>query len=130
LRRGSTRWLSAGLLAHQQYDIFIASPGGRNRQVDPYGGRQVSTFTPSICDAGSGRALVAFQDSSAGKSVVRAVSMRGGAKRGRARLLSAAANAWRPRIACSNGRFVALWEDERDGPPRLFYSVGSTRSLW
>jgi hypothetical protein len=126
--------VSAGTRPHQEYDIFIASPGGKNRQVDPYGGRQLSTFSPSICDAGGGRALVAFQDSSAGRSVVRAVSMRGGAGRGRARLVSDAGagggNAWRPRIACSGGRVVAAWEDERDGPPRLYFSFGSARRLW
>jgi hypothetical protein len=126
--------VSAGTKPHQEYDIFIAAPGARNRQVDPYGGRQLSTFAPSICDAGGGRALVAFQDSSAGRSVVRAVSMRAGAKRGRARLVSDAGagggNAWRPRIACSGGQVVAAWEDERDGPARLYYSFGSARRLW
>jgi hypothetical protein len=125
---------SAATKPHQEYDIFMASPGARNRQVDPYGGRQVSTFSPSICDGGGRRALVAFQDSSAGRSVVRAASMRGGTKRGRARLVSdagpAGGNAWRPRIACSAGRALVVWEDERDGPPRLYYSVGSARALW
>jgi hypothetical protein len=125
---------SAGTKPHQEYDIFIASPGAKNRQVDPYGGRQLSTFSPSICDAGGGRALVAYQDSSADRSVVRAASMRGGAKRGRSRLLSDAGvsggNAWRPRNACSRGRVIAVWEDERDGPPRLYYSIGSARRLW
>jgi hypothetical protein len=122
---------SAATKPHQEYDIFIASPGGKNRQADPHGGRQVSTFYPSLCDAGSGRALVAFQDSSAGTSVVRAVAMRGGRRRGRTHLLSnPGSNAWRPRIACSGGRAVAIWEDERDGPSRLYYSAGSTRGLW
>jgi hypothetical protein len=125
---------SAATKPHQEYDIFIASPGGRNRQVDPYGGRQVSTFAPSICLTGGGRALVAFQDSSAGRSVVRAVAMRGGVKRGRARLVSDAGarggNAWRPRLVCSGDRVVAVWEDERDGPPRLYSSFGAARSLW
>jgi hypothetical protein len=115
---------------HQEYDVFIATPGGRNRQVDPYGGRQLSAFYPSVCDAGGGRALVTFQDSSAGTSVVRTVSMRG-AKRGRTHLLSATGtNAWRPRSACSKGRAIAVWEDERDGPTRLYYSAGSARGLW
>ena len=121
---------SAATKPHQEYDISIASPGGRNRQVDPYGGRQVSTFGPSICDAGGGRALVAFQDASAGTSVIRTVAMRGGVRRGRTHLLSGPGNAWRPRIACSGGRFVAVWEDERDGPSRLYYSAGSARGLW
>src|SRR3954463_2830043 len=95
---------SAATKPHQEYDIFIGAPGGRNRQVDPYGGRQLSTFAPSACDGGDGRALVAFQDSSAGTSTVRTVSM----PARRAHLLSGArGNAWRPRIACANGRFVA-----------------------
>jgi hypothetical protein len=25
---------------------------------------------------------------------------------------------------------VAVWEDERDGPPRLYSSSGSARGLW
>jgi hypothetical protein len=126
---------SSATKPHSEYDTFIASPGGRNRQVDPYGGSQVSTFSPSICAAGKADALVAFQDSSAGRSVVRVVGMRrGGAKRGRARLVSdagaRAGNAWRPRIACGGGRALVVWEDERDGPPRLYYSTGVSRKLW
>ena len=119
---------SAATKPHQQYDVLMAKPGGRNRQVDPYGGRQVSTFAPSACDAGGGRAAVAFQDSSGPRSAVRVVSTRG-----RAHLLRGASvggNAWRPRIACSNGRAVVVWEDERDGPPRLYYAVRSARGLW
>lgn len=125
---------SSATRPHSEYDTFIASPGGKNRQVDPYGGRQVSTFSPSICPIGRAGALVAFQDSSAGRSVVRAVGMRGGTRRGRARLVSDAGtrggNAWRPRIACSGSRALVVWEDERDGPPRLYYSTGLARRLW
>jgi predicted amidohydrolase len=125
---------SAGKKPHQEYDTFIATPGGKNHQVDPYGGRQVSTFAPSVCLSG-GRATVAFQDASSGRNVVRAVTLRGAAlKRGRARLVSDAGtrggNAWRPQLACSGGRAVAVWEDERDGPPRLYSSFGSARRLW
>jgi hypothetical protein len=126
---------SAGTKPHQEYDTFVATPGGKNRQADPYGGKQVSTFAPSICLSGRGRATIAFQDSGGKRSVVRAVTVRGGAlKRGRARLLSDAGarggNAWRPQLACSGGHAVAVWEDERDGPPRLFSSFGSARRLW
>jgi hypothetical protein len=125
-----TDWRKRGSAAtkpHQEYDIFIGAPGGRNRQVDPYGGRQVSTFWPSVCDGGGGHALVAFQDSSAGTSAVRTVAM----PTRRTHVLSGArGNAWRPRIACANDRFAAVWEDERDGPPRLYYTSGSTRGLW
>jgi hypothetical protein len=125
---------SSATKPHQQYDVFIASPGGANRQADPYGGQQVSAFSPSACATRRHDAIVAFQDASAGRSVVRAVTMRGGAKRSRTRLVSdggpRAGNAWRPRLACPGKRVVAVWEDERDGPPRLFYSAGAARGLW
>jgi hypothetical protein len=124
---------SARTKPHQGYDTFISIAGNHNHQVDPYLGKQVSTFAPSLCDGGGTRGLVAFQDSSAGRSAVRVMAMRGGTTRGRAHLLRAAAipgNAWRPRIACSGGRAVSVWEDERDGPPRLYYAARSARSLW
>jgi predicted amidohydrolase len=119
---------SAATRPHQEYDVFLAAPGGRNRQVDPYGGRQVSTFAGTACDAGGGRVAIAFQDSSAARSVVRVASTRG-----RTHLIrgaSVAGDAWRPRIACSNGRALVVWEDERDGPSRLYYAIRSARSLW
>ena len=34
---------SAQTKPHQEYDIYAATPGAPNRQVDPYGARQVST---------------------------------------------------------------------------------------
>jgi hypothetical protein len=93
----------------------------------------VSTFAPSVCAVGRRDAVVAFQDSSRGRSEVRAVTVRGGVRRGRALLVSDAGarggNAWRPRIACSGGRALVVWEDERDGPPRLYYSTGAARRL-
>jgi hypothetical protein len=124
---------SSATKPHEEYDTFIASPGGANRQVDPYGGAQVSTFAPSVCATGRRDAVVAFQDSSRGRSEVRAVTVRGGTRRGRALPVSDAGpgggNAWRPRIACSGGRALVVWEDERDGPPRLYYSTGAARRL-
>ena len=126
---------SAGTKPHEEYDTFVATPGGRNHQADPYGAKQVSTFAPSICLSGRGRATIAFQDASGRRSVVRAVTVRGSAlKRGRTHLVSDAGprrgNAWRPQLACSGGRAVVVWEDERDGPPRLYSSFGSARGLW
>jgi hypothetical protein len=38
-------------------------------------------------------------------------------------------NAWRPRLGCSGDRVVAVWEDERDGPARLYSALGSARRL-
>jgi hypothetical protein len=38
-------------------------------------------------------------------------------------------NAWRPRLACSGKRVVVVWEDERDGPARLYSSAGAARRL-
>jgi hypothetical protein len=124
---------SAATRPHQQYDIFIATPGGPNGRVDPYGGRQVSTYAPSICSSKNDDALVAFQDASRGRSDIRVVRMRGGARRGRARLVNdggaRAGNAWRPRLACVGGRVVAAWEDERDRVPQLYFATSTVRQL-
>lgn len=117
---------------HQQYDIFIAQPGEKNVQADPYGGRQASTFAPDICADGRGDALIAFQDAAKGFNEVRIVHMRGGAKRGRARRVSdapRAGNAWRPQLGCWRGDVLAVWEDERDGPSRLYSAFAAARRL-
>jgi hypothetical protein len=120
---------SAGHVPHQQYDIDAAVPGRSNRQIDPYGARPVSTFSPSAC-VDRKRALVAFQDASAARSVIRAVRVRGGARRGRALRVDdggpGAGDAWRPRLACSGGRVVAAFETERDGPDQIYV----TRASW
>jgi hypothetical protein len=114
---------SAARTPHQEYDIFVAAPGGANRQVDGHGTRQVSAFAPSICTT-PGHAFVAFQDASHGRSEIRLAALRGDRRRGRTLLVSnaprSAGNAWRPRLACSGTRVLALWEDERDGPPQIY----------
>jgi hypothetical protein len=124
---------SSATKPHQMYDIFISQPGRKNVQVDPYGTRQLSTFAPDICPVGRRDAVVAFQDASRGQSDIRAVHMRGGAKRGRARRVddagSRGGNAWRPRLACSGGNVVALWEDERDGPAQIYFARSAIRKL-
>jgi predicted amidohydrolase len=115
---------SAADSAHQQYDVFVASPGGRNAQADQHGTRPVSTFAPSICATGRDDAIVAFQDASRGQNDVQAVYLRGGTKRGPARRVDDAGdrggNAWRPRLGCWGERVIAAWEDERDGPAQIY----------
>ncbi len=117
---------SSATKPHQLYDIHLSRPGRDNVRVDPYGARQLSTFAPDICAVGRRDALVVFQDASRGQNDVRAVLMRRGAKRGRARRVDdagpRAGNAWRPRLACSGGRALALWEDERDGPAQIYFA--------
>jgi hypothetical protein len=76
---------------------------------------------------------VAFQDAARGQSDIRVVSAKGGKKRGRARRVddtgSRGGNAWRPRLACSGEAVLALWEDERDGPPQAYYARSSLSKL-
>jgi len=124
---------SAATSPHEQYDTFVASPGARNVQADPYGTRPLSTFAPSICATSHDDAVVAFQDASRGQNDVRAVFMRGGTRRGPSRRVDDAghrgANAWRPRLGCWADRVVAAWEDERDGPPQIYSAVGSIDRL-
>ena len=119
---------SAGHVPHEQYDIYAAAPGKRNRQVDPYGARPVSTFSPSACVVAN-RALVAFQDASAARSVIRLVRVRGGVRRGRTLRVDdggpGAGNAWRPQLACSGRRVVAAFETERDGPSQIYVARAS-----
>jgi predicted amidohydrolase len=118
---------------HRAYDIFVAAPGGANRQIDPYGGRQVSAFSPSICATTGDDAIVAFQDASRGQNDVQAVHLRGGTKRGAARRIDdvgdRGGNAWRPRLGCWGDDVVAVWEDERDGPPQIYAAVTKASRL-
>jgi predicted amidohydrolase len=116
---------SSATRPHQMYDIYMSRGPGKNLQVDPYGAKQLSTFAPDVCAVGRRDALVAFQDASRGQNDIRAVYVRG-ARRGRAHRVDdagpRAGNAWRPRIACSGGAAVALWEDERDGPAQIYFA--------
>jgi hypothetical protein len=124
---------SASLRPHQQYDTYLAAPGGPNRQVDPFGGRQRSTFWPALCGLANGDALVAFQDASTGQNDVRIVRMRRGGRRGRTRRVDDAGrrggNAWRPQLACARDRVVAVWEDERDGPALIYAARARIRRV-
>jgi hypothetical protein len=117
---------------HSAYDTYSAVPGGPNRQVDPHSGRQVSTFSPAICSLGKD-ALIAFQEALHGQNDIRIVRMLGGTRRSRTRRVDDAGrgggNAWRPQLACSGGRVLAAWEDERDGPPQVYAAVGSSRRI-
>ena len=113
---------------HQMYDVFISRPGEENVQVDPYGSKQLSTFAPDICGT-----LVAFQDASKGQNDIRAAFMKKGRKRGKAHRVDDAGrrggNAWRPRLACSGKKVLVLWEDERDGPPQIYFARSSLSTL-
>ena len=116
---------SAETQPHSLYDTYVATPGGRNRQVDQHGARQVSTFSPAVCASGEDL-LVAFQDASRGQNDVFVTRVRGGSERGRARRVDDAGrrggNAWRPQLGCAAGRVLAAWEDERDGPPQIYFA--------
>ena len=123
---------SAATIPHQQYDIDVAVPGGRNRQVDPYGRLQKSTFSPSAC-AGGGGAFVAFQDAGAAQSRIRLVPVRAARRRrGVARVDDGGARAgdsWRPRLACTGRRVLAVWESERDGPDQIYAAFARPKRL-
>ena len=114
---------------HPLYDTYLAPPGKPPVQVDPYGGKQVSTFWPSACADGRD-VIVAFQDSATGVARVRITRMRGGIHRGRARLLSKTQSpAYRPAIACDGGRFIVAWEDMRTGAPRIRTATGKLTQI-
>jgi hypothetical protein len=114
---------------HPMYDTYTAPLGRPPVQADPYSGRQVSTFWPSVCADGRD-VIVAFQDSATGVARIKITRMRGGTRRGRAFLLSdGRSGAYRPSIACSGGRFVAAWEDTRGGPPRVYAVRGSLERI-
>jgi hypothetical protein len=124
---------SSATKPHPMYDTYLSGGGGKNVQVDPYGAGQVSTFAPDICAVGRRDALVAFQDASKGQNDIRAVYMKGGRKRGRARRVDdggpSAGNAWRPRLGCSGKDVLAMWEDERNGPAQIYFARASLRRL-
>jgi hypothetical protein len=114
---------------HPLYDTYIAPLGRTPVQADPYGGRQVSTFWPSVCADGRD-VIVAFQDSATAVAGIKVTRMRDGTARGRAFALSdGPSGSYRPSIACSGGRFVAAWEDMRSGPPRIYAARGSLRRI-
>jgi hypothetical protein len=123
---------SAGSVPHQEYDIYAARPGAANFRLDPYGTRQVSTFSPSICASGSG-ALVAFQDASRPQSQIRLVRIHGGRAGTRALRVDdggpRAGDSWRPRLACSGGRATVAFESERDGPGQIYVASARARRL-
>jgi hypothetical protein len=114
---------------HPLYDTYVAPLGRDPVQADPYGGRQVSTFWPSVCADGRD-VIVAFQDSARATAGIKITRMRGGTRRGRALSVSdGTSGAYRPSIACSGGRFVAAWEDTRSGPPRIYRALGSLKRV-
>jgi hypothetical protein len=123
---------STGPRPHQGYDVFAATPGRPNVQVDPYGRRPVSTFAPSACPAG-GTTLVAFQDASAGRTRIELVRLRGGRRSGAPLRVddggARAGDAWRPRLACARDRVLAAFETERDGPGQVYVATANVRRV-
>jgi hypothetical protein len=123
---------SSATKPHQMYDIYMSRGTGKNVQVDPYGAKQLSTFSPDVCAVGKRDALVAFQDASRGQNDIRAAYVKNG-RRGRAHRVDdagpRAGNAWRPRLVCSGGSAIAFWEDERDGPPQIYFGRSSVSRL-
>ena len=114
---------------HPLYDTYVAPLGREPVQADPYGGKQVNTFWPSVCADGRD-VIVAFQDSATGVARIKITRMRGGTRRGKAFSVSdGPSGAYRPSIACSGGRFVAAWEDMRSGPPRIYAALGSLKRI-
>ena len=109
---------------HELYDTLVTVPGQPNRQVDPHGDRQISTFFPAVVPVARGHALVAWQDSAPGPCDILIARVRPGAAGGRAHRVDdtgrAGWNQWRPALAVARGRVIAAWEDERDGPAQIY----------
>lgn len=125
---------SSATRPHQAYDTFLRRlDEPDNRQVDPYGDAQVSTFAPAVCADGRNDALVAFQDSSGGQSDIRTVSVADGRRPGPARRVddtgARGGNAWRPALGCFGRRVLVAWEDERDGPGQIYAATAARDRL-
>jgi hypothetical protein len=95
----------------------------------------VSTFAPAIAGLPGGDALVAWQDMSSprGDGDIFVTRVRRGAGGGRAVRVDDTGtrgwNQWRPALALSSGRVIAAWEDERDGPPQIYFARAKTRRI-
>ena len=115
---------------HPLYDTYLAAPGREPLQVDPYGGKQVSTFWPAACAQGRD-VMVAFQDSATGVARIKMMRARAGTRRGHAFPVSDAPSgaAYRPAMACSGSHAVVAWEDMRTGAPRIYAALGSLKGV-
>lgn len=119
---------------HPMYDVYVATPGAEGlHRADHHRDAHASAFAGSACPAADDDVLVAFQDAATGRNVIRLARLRGGTRRGRAWRVddgdAGSGNAWRPRLACSRGRLVAAWEDERDGVPQVYVAGASVREI-
>lgn len=111
------------------YDTWIvtAEDGafGLEVRADDLGAEQASTFWPAAAADGSD-ALVAYQDSSAGLGDIRIARIRGGSERDASQRVDdtgdGAVNQYRPAIATSGRNVIVAWEDERNGPSRIFFA--------
>lgn len=125
-----TEWRKEGdtnIRPGSAYDTWIvtAEDGafGPEVRADDLGDEQASTFWPAAAADGSD-ALVAYQDSSTGLGDIRAARIRGGTERDASQRVDdtgdGAVNQYRPAIATSGRNVIVAWEDERNGPSRIF----------
>lgn len=106
------------------YDIAVAVPGQAQYRADGSRGAHVEAFAPAIAAAGR-TAIVAWQDHRWGAADVYAARVTG-KRAGRPVRVDDSGpqgwNQWRPALAVARGVVVAAWEDERDGPPQIFFA--------
>lgn len=107
------------------YDVAVAAPGQAQIRADGSRGKHVEAFSPAIAAAGRS-AVVAWQDHRDGdgdllaarvtaKKAGKPVRVDDSGRRGW--------NQWRPALSVAGGAVIAAWEDERDGPPQIFFAL-------
>jgi predicted amidohydrolase len=111
---------------HQLHDVMGGEPDGADLQLDAHGAEQLLAFAPSAAGLPGGSVVVAWQDHRRGHGDVVARRVRAGGRLGPAVRVDdsgrAGWNQWRPEVAAAGKRVLAAWEDERDGPPNVFFA--------